>query len=369
MTHVFIVDDTTFKYHLEYMFAGTGAGDKKTLFLSDPENSDIHWKTEANLVAMIADISRVRHGDNIVFYLQANRTGHEGMFFGVFKAVSTAFFDENDTENYLKNKLGKGLSYRILIKPYNVFQFGITERELLDNISDKTHPYQLCWSLIYRKLKGNRGCTMIMDYEFEDLLNKLMARNAGKVLKANNYTYNAEQNIIVASNTAFQYKGRKERLDIGKRMMHKMERRISFEAHLQAFIVKQIASNNVGCLNLLGINPGLNFWIGNEVKCGVGLQSIDILIIQEINNNIVNIVPIELKDEEPTERIFDQLALYRDWIVQYVLPNYADQGKVVQITPLIIATNTDNRKFLNELMSTHIGYIAFNNELSFSKIK
>ena len=25
MTHVFIVNDTTLKYHLEYMFAGTGA--------------------------------------------------------------------------------------------------------------------------------------------------------------------------------------------------------------------------------------------------------------------------------------------------------------------------------------------------------
>ena len=25
-THVFIVDTNTFKYHLEYLFAGTGAG-------------------------------------------------------------------------------------------------------------------------------------------------------------------------------------------------------------------------------------------------------------------------------------------------------------------------------------------------------
>lgn len=27
-THVFIVDTTTFKIHLEYLFAGTGAGDR-----------------------------------------------------------------------------------------------------------------------------------------------------------------------------------------------------------------------------------------------------------------------------------------------------------------------------------------------------
>ena len=31
--HVFIVDKTTFKYHLEYMFAGTGAKDKTVPFI------------------------------------------------------------------------------------------------------------------------------------------------------------------------------------------------------------------------------------------------------------------------------------------------------------------------------------------------
>ncbi len=32
-THVFIVNGQTFKYHLEYMFAGTGASEKKiTIF-------------------------------------------------------------------------------------------------------------------------------------------------------------------------------------------------------------------------------------------------------------------------------------------------------------------------------------------------
>ena len=31
-THVFIVDSTTFKIHLEYLFAGTGAKDNKVDF-------------------------------------------------------------------------------------------------------------------------------------------------------------------------------------------------------------------------------------------------------------------------------------------------------------------------------------------------
>ena len=68
--HVFIVDKYTFKYHLEYMFAGTGAGDKEVPFLTDC-NAYTHPTTERNLVGMIADVSRIRHGDKIIFYLQA----------------------------------------------------------------------------------------------------------------------------------------------------------------------------------------------------------------------------------------------------------------------------------------------------------
>jgi hypothetical protein len=66
-TLVFVVDSTTFKMHLEYMFAGTGVKDKTSPFL---ENSEVnyHHSTERNLVGMSADISRVRQGDRIVFY-------------------------------------------------------------------------------------------------------------------------------------------------------------------------------------------------------------------------------------------------------------------------------------------------------------
>jgi hypothetical protein len=88
--HVFVVDSTTFKLHLEYMFAGTGAKDKTCQFLYDAEFG--FQSTERNLVGMIADISRVRPGDKIIFYLQATANS-QGMFFGVFKAESVGFFD------------------------------------------------------------------------------------------------------------------------------------------------------------------------------------------------------------------------------------------------------------------------------------
>ena len=128
-THVFVVDSTTFKQHLEYMFAGIGAKDKKSPFLSNC-NFNYNANTERNLVGMIADISRIRENDNIIFYLQTN-DNNPGTFFGIFKASTIGFFDENDDDNYLKNNLKKGLSFRIKIAPYEVFPIGITEHEYL----------------------------------------------------------------------------------------------------------------------------------------------------------------------------------------------------------------------------------------------
>jgi hypothetical protein len=66
MVHVFIVNEKTFKYHLEYLFAGTGAGDKDAPFLVDPD-CNFNGNTERNLVGLIADISRISIGDKIIF--------------------------------------------------------------------------------------------------------------------------------------------------------------------------------------------------------------------------------------------------------------------------------------------------------------
>ena len=203
MTHVFIVDKNTFKYHLEYMFAGTGANKDngktgtESPFLANPNISNnskttpnINASTERMLVGMIADISRIRKGDNIIFYLQAD-SNNQGRFFGTFKVDSDPFFDENNSNNYLRQQLELGLSFRVLIKPDVVYPEGLTEHEYLDSLSGVQHPYDLCWSLIYRKLKGNRGCTMITDYEFDDFVKKLKAKNNNKTIAGPRFSFDA----------------------------------------------------------------------------------------------------------------------------------------------------------------------------------
>lgn len=353
-THVFVVDTITFKLHLKYMFAGTGAKEKESPFLENPL-AVYNASTERNLTGMIADISRIRPGDNIIFYLQAS-PDNQGMFFGIFKAESIGFFDENDEDNYLKSELGKGLSFRVRIAPYKVYPKGITEHEYLDNLENKSRPYQLCWSMIYRKLKGNRGCTMLLDYEYEDLLLKLQKKNQNQILEETNFSYNEHQGIIEKSARNCSYLGRMMSLNIEKRLLFKANRKNAFETHLQALVLQKIDTEEMKNL-ILTLDNG-TAWIGNEVSCGVGMQRIDILVIEEDDENI-HIRIVELKDEKPYDSILDeQLPWYLMWVSQYVVPNLCEKGKKVWIHPCILAEETKDERMIcrmkEEMISCHI---------------
>lgn len=378
--HVFVVNQITFKQHLEYMFAGTGTKNRMSLFL---EKSDIKFQptTERNLVGMIADISRIRPDDKIIFYLQAT-VNNPGMFFGIFKAKSAAFFDENDNKNYLSDELGKGLSYRIEIEADTVYSYGITEHEYLDDLTGKEAPYELCWSLIYRKLKGNRGCTMITPYEFEDLLCKIKKKNQDNQLKGAGFTFDEGEVRIITAKETKQYTGRKGSLDIKPRLLYKAGKKNAFETHLQAYIMQKYDDGILKNI-LLPLGNG-SAWVGNEVACGVGMQKIDTLIIEQ-NDEEIHVKVVELKDEEPYEYILShQLRWYLQWVSQYIVPNLLKYKKPVVIHPCILARKTDNIDIIEKIRSVDLinssiqnvsiaatEYIAFdivNNDITFEKV-
>lgn len=335
MVHVFIVNRMTFKYHLEYSFAGTGAKDKLSTFLSNPNVSNYNAATERNLVGMIADISRIRANDKIIFYLTSGNNS-EGLFFGTFKAVNTPFFDENNNQNYLHSEMGKGLSYRVNIIPDIVYAKGITEHQYLDSLEGINQVSDMCWSLIYRKLKGNRGCTMITDKEYVRLKNLLKKANNNIPLQIDDecgLTFNLSNNEIELGEK-HSYLGLKNAINIKDRLIYKFGRSQAFETHLQAYILKNI---DVAPLKDLLLKDGLQTWIGNEVSCGVGMQRIDILTIQEDENNVyVNI--IELKCGEAYSDIVNkQLPWYINWFNDYICPTY---DKHIIIQPVVLTYET-----------------------------
>lgn len=335
-THVFIVDDKTFKVHLEYLFAGTGGKNTNMSFITDLAEK-IHHSKENNVMGMIADASRVRKDDNIVFYLQQT-SEHEGKFFGIFKAVSDfSFIEDNGAE--LKEELGKCLTFRTLIKPYKVYKYGISEWDLLDNISSVDTPQKMMWSLIYRKLKGNRGNTMITLYEAQHLEDLLSHIPDNEILNAPGFSFNCDDcSIEIAERKT--YPGQTPSIDVFPRMKAKYDAGRAYESHLQAYIMKNITINSE-LKNLILNNQSLE-WLGNEVSCGVGMQRIDIACVYK-NNNKRYVAPIELKAVEVYPNVVKQVKRYVDWIKLY----FKEINEVDYIQPVVIAPRCFNKSLID----------------------
>ncbi len=357
-THVFVVDTNTFRYHLEYLFAGIGAGNSYIDF-NNATTTNLHYATENNLIGMIADGSRIRVGDFVIFYLQQNFSQgiREGKFYGIFQVTNTLFLDNNDNQQFLKSQLRKSLTFRILIQPFQVYPIGVTEWEALDEIRYIQSPNQMLWSLIYRKLKGNRGNTMITIYESERLFQLVINKNNYQYLQGNNFTFDLNTQQITTSNNSNIYTGRIQSINILPRLINKYTNNLQFETHLQAYILQ----------NIENIFTQENIeWIGNEVSCGVGMQRIDILLSSVTNNISRKIIPIELKSTEAYTDITIQLQRYIDWLQQYYIPNRPSIIEPMIISRAIINKTTANYQNLinsfcifNNSNNLKIRYIEF----------
>jgi len=348
-THVFIVDTNTFKYHLEYLFAGTGAKDNSIDFNNNPKTS-LNHTTENNLVGMIADSQRIRKGDFVIFYLQQNYSEKvwEGKFYGIFKAKENlSFLDNNDANQFLKQELIKSLTFRTLLEPFEIYAKGVTEWEALDEIKHIQSPHQMLWSLIYRKLKGNRGNTMITIYESERLFKLLRDKNTRQILTGNKFTFDVQTQEIKEDNNLHNYTGRKEIINILPRLIEKYRNNKAFEMHLQAYIVQNIGRGTNKSLDKSLLN-GLSFeWLGNEVSCGVGMQRIDVMLSLTAENKRI-ILPIELKAVEANTDNIIQIQRYVDWLEQYYIPNRISDIEPILISKKIINKSSDNYRRIIE---------------------
>jgi hypothetical protein len=304
---------------LEYLFAGTGAKDYVVDFNGCTETG-LAPAQERLLVSMMADAARIRKGDKVIFYLQHTATS-EGKFFGIFTAVADGSFLDADG-SYLYDELGKSLTFRTLLTTDKVYPIGVTEWEALDEIKNIRSPHQMLWSLIYRKLKGNRGNTMITEYESERLCQLIRQKNAMTPLNINGggLSYDAkQQKIILTNDISPTYTGATEVIDILPRLIEKLRRRQAPEVHLQAYITGNIGKGGTLDSSILGDEFSLH-WFGNEVSCGVGMQRIDVLLLADIDGQRT-LFPIELKAVAASTDNIRQMQRYVDWLEQYYLPN------------------------------------------------
>lgn len=327
------------------MFAGTGAKDLYPDFINET-NTILNSSSEKLLASMLADISRINIDDKVIFYLEG-----QYKFYGVFKVVSNPFLDDIAPNSFLELQLGRPLPYRVRLMSDAIYPIGISEHDALDSLSGINKPYEMNWSLILRKLKGKRGCTMITDFESDMLISKIQRANNNNplIFNPNNQklTFNLQNKEITAVNNPLQYTGNNLSLDITNRLKNKILTNKAHEAHLQSYIIQQLQPHTLrnNQIQELLLSDNVDFgklWIGNEVSCSVGMQRIDILTIEELNNKFIFNV-IELKYVPAEEYIIkEQLPWYIEWLNYYILPLYT--SKPVKINPIIIAKKASPRQ-------------------------
>jgi len=312
--HVFIVNQQTLPKHLEYMFVGVSAG-----------------KKEKN-IGLLADMKRVKKDDFIFFYIEGTQR-IKGRFFGIFQAFDNEVYYVSG-EEAKEPSLPKPLIYRKFIKPYEVYQKGVLEWIALDKLP--TCAREILWSLIYRKMKGKRGNTMLFPWETERLIALIREANDGKKLNGKHFSFCSDEFIIVTNSQTNE-------LNLGNPVALNPEEVKKSETYFQAYILQQLETeNNNFCPEIFGKNIT---WIGNEVFAGSGMQKIDLMTIEKINetNSIFRI--IELK--HPTSKASinfasEQLEYYINWALEDI-GGHLKGAKKFNIKPiLLVFTNKFN---------------------------
>lgn len=361
-THVFIVNDNTFPSHLKYLFAGTGAKEK---------DEDI---------SLLSDIKRIREGDLVLFYIEATKK-RKGGFYGIFK-ISKQHPLVFHTPHSMGRQpgLGKKLIYRTLIEPYEVYSEGVPEWEVLDKLP--VYATEIQWSLIYRKLKGKRGCTPLLPWEAQRLIDMIRSKNSGTPIANGQFTGGFEwdsvgRKIIVTQERQEYTYPRIFNFDILSPICELKGKRRAYEIYLQAYFTENIGMN----FNLNPIVGDNLIWFGNEVTAGVGMQKIDILTICEKEGKKEYRL-IELKDEAVQPGVIEQVEYYINWSSQDS-GRHLDGAFKWNIQPVIVAPphNPKNwkeviRAFNNynkRGISLPVLYFEFNveygREITFSQIK
>lgn len=323
-THVFIVNDDTFPSHLQYLFAGTGAKDKD-------EN-----------IGLLSDIKRVKPDDFVIFYIEAT-TKVKGGFYGIFKVANqTPLVFHAPGRNGLQPNLGKKLIYRILLEPYEVYSEGVPEWEALDKLP--VYSTEIQWSLIYRKLKGKRGCTPLLPWEAQRLMDMIRNKNAGNPIANNQFTGGFDwditnRRIITTQNRQNYPNSRTFNYNVLTSICELQRRKRAYEVHLQLYFTENIGINQ----NLNPIVGNNLIWFGNEVACGVGMQKIDILTICQSSERKEYRL-IELKDESVQPEVVGQIEYYVNWASQNS-GRHLDGAFEWNIQPIIVAPRHNSKNW------------------------
>ncbi|MCM8785648.1 MAG: hypothetical protein NC827_02790 [Candidatus Omnitrophica bacterium] len=153
---------------------------------------------------------------------------------------------------------------RETLESFEVYSEGVPEWEVLDKLP--VYATEIQWSLIYRKLKGKRGCTPLLPWEAQRLIDMIRNKNRGRPIANSQFTggFDWDRNNRKIITTQYQQNypcARDFNFNVLSKICNLQMQKRSYEVHLQLYFTENIGINS----NLNSIVGNNLIWFGNEV--------------------------------------------------------------------------------------------------------
>jgi len=197
--------------------------------------------------------------------------------------------------------------------------------------------------LIYRKMKGQRGNTMLFPWEVERLMSLIKDENNGQYLSKKHFTFDTNKyEITQGTHTSTHNIGNSVKLSLNDAKKN--------ETQFQAYILQNLnIGNNIFHPDIFGKNI---VWIGNEVFAGSGMQKIDILTIEKLDETEYLYRIIELKHPRSGMGINSapmQLEYYINWAREDIGGHILGSRKF-NIKPILLSFTKDFNSVSNPVI-------------------
>jgi len=229
--------------------------------------------------------------------------------------------------------------------PYRVYQKGVLEWVALDKLP--TYAKELLWTLIYRKMKARRGNTMLFPWEVERLISLIKDENNGQHLSGQHFTFDIDRYEIVQGQQTNTH-------NMGIPVQLSLNDVKNSETHLQAYILQNLGiGNNTFLPEIFGRNI---VWIGNEVFAGSGMQKIDVLTIEKLDDTEYIYRIIELKHPKSRSAVGVmnfapmQLEYYINWAREDI-GGHIIGGRKFNIKPVLLSFTKQFNNIPNSVIS------------------
>ncbi len=260
-------------------------------------------------------------------------------------------------EIFSGNVINNYLWMRVKVKPKMLFPNPVSEFELLDDFSDEI----VSWTLIYRKLFGERSCTAIPPIEEQKILRLIRTKNPA-LTGVERLEYPALQNrimtMIQSGGVEFVFEpawdndkveGASPISTYIRNLNNSSGANLLSESLLEANVLYDLTNlaNPARSLNpnvkekLAGV---VNYpeekviWVGNQVVCSAGNSKSDIVSFHGTPEDITptSISVFELKNVALTPADVDQVGKYARWFSTTYL-----QRKIEKVRHILIGWSAD----------------------------